>query len=45
MNIRLFTQAILCRQLQLTDKLETTVKALATAFGAKAKVSQFPFIR
>ncbi|MDP3912419.1 MAG: O-antigen ligase family protein [Bacteroidota bacterium] len=29
MSIRLFTQAILCRQLQLTDRLETTVKGFS----------------
>ena len=29
MSIRMFTQAILCRQLQLTDRLATTMKGFS----------------
>jgi len=32
MNIRLFAQTILCRQLQLTDKLENTGKGFSHSF-------------
>jgi hypothetical protein len=38
-------QAILCRQLQLTDRLVAIVKGFSISFLAKAQMSHLPLTR